>query len=106
MPETKAEPADLAAVRKDISEVVGSEAVRMVRRIIAEVDISHYTAMKYLFELAGLYPATTQEETGGDNSLAKTLLRRLCLEEGPVPESAVTKDWGTEATASPADAVE
>jgi len=85
---------------------VGSEAVRMVRRIMAEIDISHYTTIKYLFELAGLYPTTTQEETGGDDSPAKTLLRRLGLEEGPVPESAVTKDWGTEATASPADAVE
>ena len=106
MPEPKAELADLAAVRKEISRVVGSEAVRMVRRIIAEVDIGHYSAMKYLFELAGLYPATAQEETAGDDSLAKTLLRRLGLEEGTMLESGVTKDREMDATGGAADAVE
>lgn len=106
MPEPKAELADLAAVRKEISRVVGSEAVGMVRRIIAEINISHYTAMKYLFELAGLYPATTQEETEGDDSLARTLLSRLGLEDGPMLESGVTKDREMEAIASAADAVE
>jgi hypothetical protein len=92
MAETKA--SELAAVRKEISEVVGSEAVRMVRRIIAEIDIRHCTAMKYLFELAGLYPATTREETRSDDSLAKTLLRRLGLEDGPVPEQRLPKIRG------------
>jgi antitoxin component of MazEF toxin-antitoxin module len=92
MPKTRREPVDLAAVRQEIRQAVSSEAVKMVRRIIKEVDISHYTSMKYLFELAGLYPATPQEETAGGDSLAKTLLSRLGLEESPMVESVVKND--------------
>ena len=91
-PEMALEPVDLAAIRKEISQVVSSEAVRMVRRVIEGIDIRHYAAMKYLFGMAGLYPATPQEEADDDDSLAKTLLCRLGLAESPMLESEVTKD--------------
>lgn len=44
--------------------------------------------MKYLFEMIGLYPETTREETGED-SLTRILLRRLGL-----PASAETGEEG------------
>lgn len=105
-PEMAREPVDLAVIRKDISQVVSSEAVRMVRRVIEGIDIRHYAAMKYLFEMAGLYPATPQEEAEEDDSLAKTLLCRLGLTKSPMLESEVTRDHEMAAVASLGDAVE
>jgi hypothetical protein len=105
-PATAREPVDLAAIRRKIGEVVGAGAVEMVRRVISEVDIEHYTAMKYLFEVAGLYPAVEQEHTAEDDSLANTLLCRLGLADGPPKETEASKDQGVEAMAAVADAVE
>ena len=47
--------------------------------------------LKYLFELGGLYPAAEQEEPFAEDSLAKTLLRRLGILEDPILENEVTK---------------
>ncbi|MBZ5599546.1 MAG: hypothetical protein LAN83_14645 [Acidobacteriia bacterium] len=105
-PGTTREPVDVTAIRREISQVVGEEAVRMVRRVMEGIDIRHYAAMKYLFEMAGLYPAAPQEETEDDDSLAKTLLCRLGLGETPLLESEVTKDHEMAAVATSGDAVE
>jgi hypothetical protein len=98
-------PADLEAIRKQINELVGSEAVNLVESTIAEADKGHYSAMKYLFEMIGLYPATGAEAAVGEDSLAKTLLRRLGLPEEATAERAVTKDSPAGAAAAADDAV-
>ncbi len=89
-------PVDLEAVRQQISQLVGSQAVGLVETTIGEADKGHYAAMKYLFELIGLYPATGEEEAApGEDSLAKTLLKRLGVPEAeaePALEPAITKD--------------
>ena len=86
-------PVDLQAVRQQINDMVGGEAVGMVETTIAEVDKGHYGAMKYLFEMIGLYPATEGEkQEAGEDVLSKTLLRRLGLPEDVAPKPAVTKD--------------
>jgi hypothetical protein len=101
------EPVNLAAVRRAISELVGSEAVGIVRKVMGEIDVDHYTTMKYLFELAGLYPVEVQEEIADDDdSLTKTLLSRLGLEEGLLKEPEITKDRKVDALAAVGDAVE
>jgi hypothetical protein len=92
---------DLAAIRQQIANLVGNDAIGMVETTIEEVGKGHYLGMKYLFELVGLYPATT----GGDgalvsDSMAATLLRRLGLPEAPLPEEKVTKDVETPTTVS------
>ena len=74
---------DLAAIRQQITDLVRDQAVPMVEITISEVDKGHYSAMKYLFEMIGLYPAAAQEEKQGEDSLARTLLRRLGLPEEP-----------------------
>lgn len=85
-------PADLEAIRQQICDLVGSQAVDLVETTIGEVDKGHYGAMKYLFEIIGLYPATLQEIPLGEDSLAKTLLRRLGLPEEALAAPRVTKD--------------
>ena len=66
---------ELGAVREHITNLVGNCAIKMVEITIAEVNKGHYLAMKYLFEMVGLCPATTPEETLQEDSLAKTLMR-------------------------------
>jgi hypothetical protein len=85
-------PVDLGAVRQQINDLVGGEAVNLVEITIAEADKGHYGAMKYLFEMIGLYPSAEQEAAPQPDSLAKTLLRRLGLPEDTDLKPAVTKD--------------
>ena len=78
-------PADLGAIREQITNLVGNEAVGMVETTIAEVEKGHYLALKYLFEMIGLYPAPGAEERPGEDSLSRTLLRRLGFPEDVTP---------------------
>lgn len=84
--------ADLELTRERIRNLVGQQAQNMVETTIAEVGKGHYLAMKYLFEMIGLYPGVAQEESPVDDSLARTLLRRLGLPDDPMFELPVTKD--------------
>ena len=96
---------DLAAIRQQITDLVRNQAVPMVEITISEVDKGHYAAMKYLFEMIGLYPAAVQEEAQGEDSLARTLLRRLGLPEEPLLEDGIAKDGQLEPVVDGKDAV-
>jgi hypothetical protein len=98
-------PADLTAIRLQISNLVGHQAVAMVETTMDEAEKGHYVAMKYLFEMIGLYPTAALEEAPGEDSLARTLLRRLGLPEEPRLATVVTKDCAAEETAGAEDAV-
>lgn len=89
-------PVDLKSLREEIRDIVSSRALAMVETTIEEVDKGHYLAMKYLFEMIGLFPETppVPESAPEEESLARTLLRRLQIpEEQPMPE--VTSDTST-----------
>ncbi len=74
-------PSDLAALRKNITELVAQNAIPMVQQAIDAVrEDGQYQAIKYLFEMIGLYPATSQEESPVQESLARTLLDHLGLD--------------------------
>jgi hypothetical protein len=81
VPKRAMKQVDLGVVREQITNLVGNRAVEMVETTMDEVDKGHYLAMKYLFEMVGLCPATTPEGASEDDSLAKTLLRRLKFPE-------------------------
>jgi len=68
---------DLAALRRRITNLVCAEAMPMVETTIEQVQSGHYQALKYLFELVGLYPATNPDEDSQEDPLAKMLLRHL-----------------------------
>lgn len=73
---------DLSALRRRITELVARNAVAMVQQAIDAVkDEGQYQAIKYLFEMIGLYPAIADDESEAQNSLAQTLLEQLGLEE-------------------------
>ena len=56
--------ADLAALRKKITELVAQNAVAMVQQAIDGVrEEGQYQAIKYLFEMIGLYPAASQDQS-------------------------------------------
>ena len=78
-------PVDLAAVRKEISNIVGNAATILTKAVVAEGKKGQLGPVKYLFEVAGLYPAPEESETKPEEaSLARTLLHRLGLPEEPV----------------------
>ena len=97
---------DLSAVRKQITNLVGNRAAEMVETTIDEVNKGHYLAMKYLFEMIGLCPATTPEETLQEDSLAKTLLQRLRLPEEANPGTEVINECIAGSVEQESDAVE
>jgi hypothetical protein len=96
---------DLGVVRERITNLVGNSALDMVKTTMREVNNGHYLAMKYLFEMIGLCPATTPEGIVQEDSLAKTLLRRLRLPEETHPEADVTKDSTLDGAEQESDAV-
>ncbi|HZQ17177.1 MAG TPA: hypothetical protein VFA90_00535 [Terriglobales bacterium] len=81
-------PLELGDLRRKITELVAQNAVPMVQQAIDAVrEEGQYQAMKYLFEMIGLYPAAAESEAGGEDSLARVLLAQLGL-----PESAKSDD--------------
>lgn len=94
---------DLAVVREEIRNQVGNAAAEMVANGIEEANKGHYGAMKFLFELAGLYPAEEGAEAGAqEDGLAKAVFSRLGITDA-APE--VTNDCVVPAAAGN-DAVE
>ena len=76
---------DLAEVRKDIANIVGTEAAELVRKLVDEGHKGQLAPVKYLLETAGIFPASVEgENTPEQDSLARTLLRRMGLPEDPI----------------------
>jgi hypothetical protein len=77
---------DPAEVRKDISQMVKVDARNMTEAVIDEGLKGQLATVKFLLEMAGVYPPSTDmtEPTEKEESLAKTLLRRLNLPEEPI----------------------
>jgi hypothetical protein len=102
-------PADLAAIRQKITNLVANKAYDMVKDTVEDIEKKgNLTAMKFLFEVIGLYPAVAGEEepVGGEGSLTKTLFEKLGLPEEKEEGAERTEQYGTEIVRIPADAVE
>jgi hypothetical protein len=77
---------DLIKLRKTITDLVAHNAVAMVQCAIDAVqEEGQYQAIKYLFEMIGLYPAMAGSEDVKLDSLTETLLTRLELENSRQP---------------------
>ena len=95
------EAPDLARSADRLRTLWEAAPIGMVETTIEQVGKGHYLGMKYLFEMIGLYPATSTEDAGEEDSLAAVLLRRLGIPEQPMPETGVTED--SRAAAGPAE---
>lgn len=82
MPKAEAAAADLAMLRAKVTDLVARNAIAMVQCAIDGVkEEGQYQAIKYLFEMVGLYPSVAEAESNADEPLARILLQRLDLEE-------------------------
>jgi hypothetical protein len=70
-------------LRAQIKAEVTRNAVEMVRAMIQNAKDGQHQAMKYLLEMVGLYPGTTDEESPREKSLGGILLRRLEIPHEP-----------------------
>lgn len=75
-----------AEVRENISSMVKSEAAEMADAVIGEGKKGQLATVKYLFEMASIYPPSTDgsQASAEEESLAATLLRRLDMPDEPV----------------------
>ena len=75
-----------AEVRKNIAAMVEAEAETLAGAVIEEGKKGQLPTVKYLFEVAHIYPQPPEGEQSSTNedSLAKTLLDRLNVPDSPV----------------------
>jgi hypothetical protein len=92
-------PKDVVEVRENINELVRASAELIAIEVIKVALTGQLATAKYLFEAAGLYPATEQTAaTPAAGSLAFTLLKRMGLPTEPVifdedePAAGLTSD--------------
>ena len=81
------EPADAVQIRTNIHNMVWNSVETIATAMINAAKSGQLATGKYLFEVAGIYPAT--EETKGipkEDSLAYTLLKRLGLPTEPLTD--------------------
>lgn len=72
----------LPQLREQIISLVSRNAIAMVQCAIDGVmEEGQYQAIKYLFEMVGIYPATAGENDTPEDTLSKVLLRQLGLDE-------------------------
>ncbi|MGA7514802.1 MAG: hypothetical protein WBW46_18045 [Candidatus Sulfotelmatobacter sp.] len=76
---------DIVQVRQNISELVKDSAKDIATEVIKVAKTGQLASAKYLFEAAGIYPATEQVAVNPiERSLAHTLLTRMGLPLEPV----------------------
>ena len=74
---------DQEGLRRKIKHSVSKAATAMVESTIEHAQDGQYQAMKYLFEMIGLFPATAApEEEQQEDSLAAILLDRMGIPAG------------------------
>jgi len=71
------DPVNIPAIRHDIKQLIGREAKAMVNKILSENGHRCYLAMKYLFEISGIFPSGDAQPPEEDDSLTHRLLHRL-----------------------------
>jgi hypothetical protein len=69
-----------------LSNVVESEAMAMAQAVIIGGKRGELATVKYLFEVAEIFPGVTDgaEATAEEESLARTLLKRLNIPDEPM----------------------
>lgn len=87
-------PSDSAKVREQIAGIVKSEAKEITEAVMDQAMHGEVAPAKFLFEMAGVYPASTDDDAVSkeEDSLAKTLLDRLNIPDSPVVADQNSED--------------
>jgi len=77
---------DVTKVRRELAGMVKSRAKKITTAVLGHAVKGELAPTKYLFEIAGLFPASTDGSlsTANEDCLAKTLLDRLNIPDEPV----------------------
>jgi len=83
----KEKEVDLEQVRKSIKVMVTDEFQEITQAAVDDAKKGQLATLKYLFEMTGVYPASTDDSgvKPEDDTLARTLLERLNIPFGPLP---------------------
>jgi len=82
-----------AQVLKDISALVEAEAAELAVAVIGEGMKGQLSPVKFLFEMAHIFSAPTDEsESKDEDSLAETLLDRLNIPKRPLVHDELQKE--------------
>jgi|1185.fasta_scaffold456616_1 hypothetical protein len=81
-------------VRKECSKLVKAEATEITAAVIGEGKKGQLGPMKYLFEMANIFPTTDDgsQTSAREDSLAETLLNRLGIPTSPVVADEYEKE--------------
>src|SRR6266545_7888007 len=86
---------DLDALRQKVANHVGGKTMAMLRTTTEEcVKVGNLSALKYLFEVIGLYPpsAAADPEHSDSDDLTRELLNRLGIgQEGDAEDGKVAR---------------
>jgi hypothetical protein len=86
---------ETAEVRQDLTKLVKMSAEAMTAAVIDEGKKGQLPTLRYLLEMAGIFPVPEAEEKApskDEDSLAETLLDRLGIPKDPVVADRYEKD--------------
>lgn len=97
----KQKPANPAEMRQSVTDMVGSEMKNITHAVVEEAKKGQLATVKYLFEVSGVYPATTDQSQARPEE-GETLARMLLTRLGVPLEPAISDDEVTEKVHTPA----
>jgi hypothetical protein len=83
-----------AEVRKEVSRIVEAHAGKLAQAVVTEGEKGQLGPVKFLFEMANIYPPTTDgsQASAREECLAETLLDRLGIPKTPVVADELAKE--------------
>jgi predicted RNase H-like nuclease len=104
------EAGDGAIVRETAARLVGADAQTIILTLLEQAKAGNYQVAKFLFALAGVFPAPKQmpieEDAAEDFSLARSLCSHLGLPENPELDAELSRHITRPASPNNTHAVE
>jgi hypothetical protein len=87
---------EIQKMRNRVTNVIVDDSLEMAKRAVRSVkEGGNVTSLKYLWEVAGLFPAVRVGDDEDEDSLAKTLLERMGL-SGDIPRHGEDEEGDVE----------